>query len=381
MAMTAVSCGTVVTGQCEFQSLLRRAADEGASDLLLVAGSRPCVFVRGHWVDLDEPTLAANAVDSLILTHLSERQRGVFDREMDVDVGLDVEGVGRIRVNLHRQQRTLAAAIRFIPQRIPDLEDLNLPPIVADLTDVPRGLVLVTGGTGSGKSTTLAAMIQRINRTRRAHVITLEDPIEYEFSNDRCIIEQREVGVDVPSFAGALRHVVRQKPDVIMVGEMRDRETISTTLTAAEIGHLVIATMHTVTAGQTIERIVDVFEASQQPYVRVQLANTLRAVLCQSLVPADSPQGLIPVTEVMMRTPAVARAIRDNELHLLGAMIETGQNEGMHPFDRSLAEWVQRGVVQTEHALARAVDAQSLRRQLQRSSSQASGRRAKRTAK
>ena len=355
------------SGRDRLESVLKRAADVGASDLLLVADCPPCALSRGSWCDLDAQRLAPGDVEALVLSFLTDAQRQALDKSGDVDLGLDVEAVGRIRVNVHRQRRTLAAAIRFIADHPPEFDDLNLPAAIARFADLPRGLVLVTGGTGSGKSTTSAALIERINRTRRAHVITLEDPIEYRFTNDQCIIEQREIGIDAPSFAGALRHVVRQKPDVILVGEMRDRETIATTLTAAELGHLVIATMHTVSAAQTIERIVDVFDGAQQAYVRIQLAVTLQAVVCQTLLRADTPCGLVPATEVMVRTPAVARAIRDNELHLLGGMIETGRNRGMHLLDHKLAELVARGVLAVDEAMARVVDAEAFRRQLDRS--------------
>jgi twitching motility protein PilT len=227
-------------------------------------------------------------------------------------------------------------------------------------------LVLVTGGAGTGKSTTLAAIIDRLNHTRRAHVITLEDPIEYAFVNDTCVIEQREIGVDAPSFASALRHVVRQIPDIIMIGEMRDLDTIAAALTAAETGHLVFATLHTMSAAQTVERIVDVFDSRQQPYVRTQLATCLQAVVCQTLFANELHGGRVPATEVMVRTPGIARAIRDNEVHLIPGMIETGRQQGMHTLDTSIADLVARGLICRDVALTRACDPEQMQKRISR---------------
>lgn len=350
----------------QFRDLLNRAASAGASDLVLVADTPPAVLIDGAWTHLDAPPLAAAQLEIMLLAAIDPRHRAILNAELDVDLALDDPNFGRCRVNLHRQKRSLAAAVRFVARAIPAIETLNLPEKVIELADLPRGLVLVTGGTGTGKSTTIAAMIDRINHTRRAHVITLEDPIEYVFENDQCVIEQREIGVDAPSFASALRHVVRQIPDIIMIGEMRDLETIATALTAVETGHLVIASLHTINAAQTIERVVDVFEPSQQHFVRTQLANTLQAVICQTLFTNQRDGGRIPAVEVLVRTPAVTRAIRDNQIHLIPGMIETGRQFGMCTLDAAIADCVFEGQISPEAALAKAVDPAQLERKLGR---------------
>jgi len=347
-------------------ALLADARDRGASDVLLLAQCPPCVLLNGYWEDLSAETLDAAAVEDMLLALLDDKQRDVLNETADVDLAIQHPTLGRFRVNIHRQRRTLAAAIRLIPDRIWSFDDLNLPEQVQRLADLPRGLVLITGGTGTGKSTTIAAMIDRINHNRRAHVITLEDPIEYVFSNDRCIIEQREIGVDAPSFASALRHVVRQRPDIIMIGELRDLDTIATALTAVETGHLVIASLHTITAAQTIERIVDVFEPAQQHCVRIQLANTIQAVVCQTLFASECSEGVVPATEILIRTPAIARVIRDNEIHLIPGMIETGRELGMHTMDGSIAELVTAGTIPASAGLARAIDPDQLEKRLAR---------------
>jgi len=269
---------------------------------------------------------------------------------------------GRIRINLHRQRGDWAAAMRLIPRRIPPLESLNLPDIVAEWVNRPRGLVLVTGPTGSGKSTTLAAIVQRANQSHDYHVITLEDPIEYEFSHGTCLIEQRQIGDDCPSFAEALRHVVRQRPDVILVGELRDRETIAAALAAAETGHLVLATLHTNSAPATVERIIDLFDQERQNQIRIQLAGCLQCILCQSLVTDRATGGLLPATEVLVATTAVRRAIRDGQTHLIDGMLETGQAAGMHSLEQDLARLLADGRISLDDALALCSDPEKLNR-------------------
>jgi len=346
--------------------LIRRAHQRQASDLILVAGSRASIYRQGEMEPLDGDPLRSTDLDQMILSVLNDGQRERLAADRDLDCSMGVTGVGRFRVNLHYQRGSLAAAIRFIPDRIPSLAELNLPPIVGQFADYPRGLVLVAGGTGQGKSTTLAAVIAQINRSQARHVITLEDPIEYSFRHDRCIIEQREIGADSPSFASALRHVVRQKPDVILVGEMRDLETISTALTAAETGHLVLASLHTIGAAQTVERIVDVFDARQQPQVRTQLANTLRAILCQNLFRNERDGGMVPACEILVNTSAISRAVRENEIHLIYSMIETGGKWGMQPMDAAVAALVADGRVSPRAALSKAADPDRLERLLAR---------------
>ncbi len=342
--------------------LMKHARKIEASDLILVAGKAPCVYVHGRLNALDAEPLTAQQLDEMLRAFLTEDQWRQLEETGDVDFSQGTREVGRARVNVHRQRGSHAAAIRFLSTAIPSFEELNLPGKLSELSQLPRGLVLVTGSTGSGKSTTLAAMIEYVNEHFDRHIITLEDPIEFLFTHRRCVIEQREIGDDSPSFAQALRHVVRQKPDVILVGEMRDRETIATALTAAETGHLVLGTLHTNSAAQAVERVIDVFDAAHQPQIRIQLANTLHAVISQTLLRREDQRGMIPAIEIMMITPALRRAIRDSDTHLIPGMIETGQKFGMCTMDQSLADLVATGVVSAEAATARAADPEKLRR-------------------
>jgi twitching motility protein PilT len=305
---------------------------------------------------------------------LSKQRREQFDRDGDLDWSAPLGELvgpshdGRIRVNLHRQRGDWAAAIRFIAARPPRLESLNLPDVVGDWIGLPRGLVLVTGPTGAGKSTTLAAMIQRANELYNLHVITLEDPIEYEFEHGTCLIEQRQIGDDSPSFAAALRHVVRQRPDLILVGEMRDRETIAAALTAAETGHLVLATLHTSSAPATLARIIDVFDQERQGQTRLQLAASLRCIVCQSLLPDRAGGGVVPATEVLIANTAIRRAIRDGQEHQIDGMLETGQQVGMHSLEQDLARLVGAGRISYDDAVACCSDMDKLQRRMGSSS-------------
>ncbi len=343
-------------------TLLIAAKRTGASDLLLAAGAPPSIYVNTRMDILAKEPLGASELNDMIAAFLNAKQRERLNQYRDLDFSIGRADLGRCRINIHYQRRSLAVAVRFINSDIPELEELNLPPHLAELAELPRGLVLITGPTGSGKSTTLAALLQRINRRRRAHVITLEDPIEFAFKNDKSIIEQREIGDDSPSFADALRHVVRQKPDVILVGEMRDLETISAALTAAETGHLVLASLHTNTAAQTIERVVDVFDSRRQQQIRVQLGATLRAIACQALFPNERDGGMVPAVELMTITPAIARAIRDNNTHLIDGMIETGGQHNMQTLDAAIAALVREGVISRDSAMAKAAEPERLER-------------------
>ncbi len=347
-------------------TLLTAAKRTGASDLLLVAGAPPSIYVNTRMDILAKEPLGTSELDDMIAALLNTKQRERLNQHRDLDFSIGRADLGRCRVNIHYQRRSLAVAVRFVEPKIPGLEELNLPPRLAELADLPRGLVLVTGPTGSGKSTTLAALLQCINRQRRAHVITLEDPIEFAFENDKSIIEQREIGDDSPSFADALRHVVRQKPDVILVGEMRDLETVSAALTAAETGHLVLASLHTNTAAQTIERVMDVFDSRRQQQVRVQLGATLRAIACQALFPNERDGGMVPAVELMIMTPAIARAIRDNNTHLIDGMIETGGQHGMQTLDAAIAALVREGLISRDSAMAKTAEPERLERLLGR---------------
>ncbi|MCG3179291.1 MAG: Twitching mobility protein [Phycisphaerae bacterium] len=355
--------------------LLQSACRLHASDLVLAAGAAPTVWVHGRMRTMDDwPTpLEAGAVGELFAPLLSDDQRDRLQRCGDLDWSASLDGLladeqegdlARIRVNLHRQRGDLAAAVRFISRHVPTLESLNLPAVVGEWVDLPRGLVLVTGPTGAGKSTTLAAMVQQANRTHDYHVITLEDPIEYQFEHGRCLIEQRQIGEDCPGFAEALRHVVRQRPDVILVGEMRDRETIAAALTAAETGHLVLATLHTSSAPATLARIIDVFDHERQGQIRLQLAGSLQCILCQCLLPDRLGGGVVPATEVLIAGTAIRRAIRDGAEHQIDAMLETGGGLGMHSLEQDLARLVDEGRIALDDAAARCDDVEKLNRRL-----------------
>ncbi len=345
-------------------SWLIAANDADASDLLLVAGAPPSIYINTSLQNLTDKRLHAAELNDMIMEFLDEGQRERLIQRRDLDFSFSHARVGRCRINIHYQRRSLAVAVRLIDSNIPNLKALSLPARMTELADLPRGLVLITGPTGSGKSTTLAALLDEMNRHRRAHVITLEDPIEFAFTNRKSIIEQREIGDDSPSFAAALRHVVRQKPDIIMVGEMRDLETITATLTAAETGHLVLASLHTNSAPQTIDRIVDTFDSQRQEQIRSQLSLTLRAIACQTLFHNERDGGMVPAVELMIMTPAIARAIRDNNTHLISGMIETGAQQGMQTLDAAIAQLVQRGLIGHEAALSKTTDPARLERLL-----------------
>jgi twitching motility protein PilT len=344
--------------------LFAQMTQRKASDMALVPGAPPAIWVCGRMTPLGDVALTDEQIERAFLPGLTEVQRERLAQCGDVDYSVGKKGLGRLRINLHRQRGSYSAALRLIGHDIAAFEDLNLPPRLRDLADLPRGLVLVTGGAAAGKSTTLAAMIEYMNQRYAYHIITLEDPIEYAFRHGRSLIEQREIGLDSPSFASALRHVVRQRPDVVLIGEMRDLETISAALTAAETGQLVLATLHTNSAGQTVDRIIDIFPASQQTQVRVQMANCLQGIACQTLLRDQLNDSLIPAVELLVATPAIRRAIRDSETHLLTGMIEMGKTLGMQSMDMAIAELVKSGRVDAQDALACAQDAEKLRRLL-----------------
>jgi len=341
-----------------FDLLKRR----GASDLVFAPGSGAVLWVAGVMEVLDGNAMTAGQIESIFRPLLNEDRRRRYERTGDVDFSTERDGAGRLRLNVHRTNSGMAAAIRFIPSKVPSFETLKLPMKVLELADLPHGLVLVTGGAGTGKSTTLASMIEYINGRYAYHIVTMEDPIEFRFTHARGVVEQREVGLDCESFASALRHVVRQRPDVIMVGEMRDLETIAAALTAAETGHLVLASLHTNSAPQTVDRIIDIFPPNQQRQVRVQLSAALQGVVCQSLFHDERDGGMVPAVELMLCTPAVRRAIRDDETHLLAGMIEMGKSAGMSSMDESIAALVRDGAVAAAAARTRAHNAEKLQK-------------------
>ncbi len=343
-----------------FELVIRR----GASDIIFTPGVPPAIWVSGEMIITEFEMMEPGRIEEVFMPLLTAEQTDLLQTVGDIDFAIGKHGVGRFRINIHRQRGTLSVAMRFIPQKVPDFEQLRLPERIIEFARLPRGLVLVTGGSGAGKSTTLAAMIEFINDNYAYHIITLEDPIEYTFRHKRSLIEQREVGVDTSSFASALRHVVRQKPDVVLIGEMRDLETISAALTAAETGHLVLATLHTTSAVQTINRIIDVFPAEQQGQIRVQLSAILQGVVCQTLLHDQLTDGMVPAVEIMAPTPAIRRVIRDSETHLLAGMIETGQSQGMQTLDMAISRLVADRRVTTEDAMANAQDPEKMRRLL-----------------
>ena len=346
------------------EDLFDTVVERKASDLLFVPGAPPIIWVAGHMHRIGDVDLTHDDVAATFLPLLNEQQKARLERDGDVDFSAGRAKVGRFRINLHRQRETLAVAMRHIPHDIPRFEDLKLPGTILQLANCPNGLVLVTGGTGVGKSTTLASMINYMNLNFAHHIITLEDPIEFAFRHGKSIIEQREIGHDCPSFSMALRHVVRQRPDVIFVGEMRDLETISAALTAAETGHLVLASLHTSSADDAVNRMIDVFNGDRQLQVRVQLSDTLRGVVCQTLFHDELDGTQAPAIECMMATPAVRRAIRESQTHLLRGMMETGAGQGMRLMEASVADLVRQGRVSRSVALQRARDPIALERMI-----------------
>jgi twitching motility protein PilT len=347
--------------------LLRRMTELEASDLHVTAGSEPVVRVRGRLERLDGcEKLTPDSLRDLLYRILSTEQQKVLEVKRSVDMAYSLPGVARFRVNVFFQRATLGAAFRMIPTQIKSLEELGLPEHLNELAAQPRGLVLVTGPTGSGKSTTLATMIDQINRTRQEHILTIEDPIEFLHWHRSCIVNQREVGPDTPSFADALRAALRQDPDVVLVGEMRDLETISTALTAAETGHLVFATLHTQSAPQTIDRIIDVFPAEQQDQVRIQLAGTLQGIVTQTLVPTADGRGRIAALEILIPDDAVRNLIRQGKIEQIYSVIQTGTSRGMQTMEQALADLVLRKVITREVALNRSSRPEQLESLLER---------------
>jgi twitching motility protein PilT len=332
--------------------LLMHVLDTGASDLHLTSGARPSVRLNGELKQLeDEPILTPPVIQRVMYAALTQKQREKFEEALELDFAYSVPGRARFRVNLYRQRDALGAAFRIIPFEIRKLEDLGVPPSVANFASLPRGFVLVTGPTGSGKSTTLASLIDLANRTRSEHIMTVEDPIEFLHRHQKCIVNQREVGEDTWSFQNALKHVLRQDPDIILVGEMRDLETISVALTAAETGHLVFATLHTQDAAQTIDRIIDVFPTNQQQQVRVQLAGSLQGVVCQTLAKTRDGHGRAVATEVLVATPAIRNLIREGKTHQIYSAMQAGAKHGMHTMDQHLADLVMKGRITYEMGL------------------------------
>jgi twitching motility protein PilT len=342
--------------------ILLEVLERDASDLHLSVGSPPIVRINGTLERLDYPRLGANDTRELIYSILSQDQRQRLENDWEMDFSYSVPGRARFRVNAYFQRNSLGAAFRLIPVNIKKLDDLGLPKALHNLTTKPRGFVIVTGPTGSGKSTTLAAMIDEINESRDEHIMTIEDPIEFLHRHKKCMVNQREVGADTKSFNRALKSVLRQDPDVILVGEMRDTETMATALTAAETGHLVFATLHTQDAPQTIDRIIDVFPPHQQEQIRVQLSTTLMGVCTQQLLPTRDGRGRIVACELLIPTPAVRNLIREGKTHQIYSVMQTGTQYGMITMDAALADLVRRGILSRELAERRSSTPEDLRR-------------------
>jgi len=344
--------------------LLAHAARRSASDLLLVTGAPVALRVDGKLTPAAGPALAADDTRNLLLPLLTTAQYQELQRNKSIDFCFSRESIGRFRANVHHQRGTLAGSIRLLPARIPTLESLHLPATLQRLAEARQGLVLITGSTGCGKSSTLAALIDAMNTLRRDHIVTIEDPVEFVHSNRNSIVEQIEVGHDAPEFAGSVRSIMRQTPDVILVGEMRDPETIATVLTAAETGHLVLSTLHTNDTSQAVSRVLDSFPQGNQPQIRQQLSLAMLAIVAQQLVPAADGSGRYPAVEIMMGTPAVRNLIRKGEDHQLYTAISTGRSEGMITMEQSLAEMVRAGRITRETASAHCFRSEDLRRYL-----------------
>jgi twitching motility protein PilT len=349
----------------DFADCLKQTVELNASDLHMTVGSPPMVRVRGELRALDAyPPLTSKDTRDLIYSILSNDQRKKLEQEWQVDFSYSVPSHGRFRVNAYMQRASVGAAFRLIPAEIKSIEQLGLPSSVHEFVKKPRGFVLVTGPTGSGKSTSLAAMIDEINRTRKEHILTIEDPIEFLHRHKSCVVNQREIGSDAQSFALGLKAALRQDPDVILVGEMRDLETISTALTAAETGHLVFATLHTQDTAQTIDRIIDVFPPHQQQQVRVQLSVALQGIMTQQLLPTADGSGRVACTEVLSITPAVRNLIREGKTHQIHSVLQTSASKGMQSMDAALATLVRAGKITRELAETRSSTPEELRRLL-----------------
>lgn len=348
--------------EMHLDSLLSELVAARGSDLHLSAGLPPSLRVDGHISPLEHDVMTGSEIRRMVYDVLTQKQRERFEEQLELDASHSVPTLGRFRMNVFLQKDSVGAAIRAIPSEVVPFEKLGLPGPVANFAELPRGLVLVTGPTGSGKTTTQASLIDRINKSRAVHIMTVEDPIEFLHQHRKAVVNQREVGEDTRSFSEALRHVLRQDPDVILLGEMRDLETISAALTAAETGHLVFGTLHTQDAPQSIDRVIDVFPASQQTQIRVQLAASLQGVVTQQLLPLATGRGRAVATEVLVATPAVRNLIREGKTHQIYSAMQAGGQYGMQTMDHSLSQLVKRGMVSMQSALERCSDPDDLRR-------------------
>ena len=332
--------------------LLRQMKQQGASDLHLTSGSAPYMRIHGDMVKLNYKNVSPETCQGLIFEILTDKQKELFTEDWDLDLSYPLAGVGRFRVNVFMQRHGVSGVFRLIPEEIKTIKELDLPEQLATLIDVSEGLVLVTGPTGSGKSTTLASLIHTINKENQAHIITVEDPIEFVHENQRCLISQREIASHTKSFNAALRAALREDPDIILVGEMRDLETISLAITAAETGHLVFGTLHTNSAIKTIDRVIDVFPEGQQTQIRVMLSESLRGVVAQALLPRPDHNGRVPVVEILVNVPAVANLIREGKTHQIANVMQTGRAHGMVTFESAIHELIHKGLISKEDGMS-----------------------------
>jgi len=340
----------------QIKELLITTKEKDASDLHLNVGIPPVLRMNGKLTKLDLPELTPEITHEMIYSILNERQKADFEKYGELDLSYELANVARFRINVFKHRRGEGAAFRLIPEKIKSLSELNLPTIISSFAEKDKGLVLITGPTGSGKSTTLASLIDIINKNRYDNVITIEDPIEFIHYHKNCLITQREVGSHTESFASALRSALREDPDVILVGEMRDLETISMALTAAETGHLVFSTVHTISAGETVERIIDVFPPHQQNQVRMQIAGSLLGIVAQTLIPTLDGKGRVPALEIMIANPAIRNLIREGKVHQIPSTIQISKKDGMQSLDQSLKDLVIEGKISQEDAVKKAID-------------------------
>ncbi len=352
----------------DISELLEKLVKEGGSDLHISSNLPPAIRIDGKLKRMDYPPLAPDDVENLLFPMLSNEQRRRLEQEWELDFSYGIEGLSRFRVNFYKDKGNYAAAFRTITSKVPTFDQLGLPEIVRTTAEKPRGLILVTGPTGSGKSTTLAAMIDYINSTRAEHILTIEDPIEFVHTSKTSIVHQRELGMDTRSFANALKSALREDPDIILVGEMRDHETIALALTAAETGHLVFGTLHTSSASQTVDRIIDVFPEGQQQQIRVQLANSLQAVFAQTLLPKIQPDGTkkgrVMAQEIMLVTPAIANLVRESKAAQIYSTIQMNQGMGMQTLEMALANLYKQKLVTLEDALSKTSRPEELKRMI-----------------
>ncbi len=350
------------------EELLEMVVEKGGSDLHISSGLPPIIRIDGELIRTEHPAFTPEDVEKALFPMLTNDQRRKLEQEWELDFSYGIHGLGRFRINIYKERGNYAAAFRSITSKIPTIDDLKLPSIVREVAEKPRGLVLVTGPTGSGKSTTLASMINHINKTRADHILTIEDPVEFIHSSQKSIVHQRELGQDTRSFANAIRAALREDPDVILVGEMRDLETIGLALTAAETGHLVMGTLHTSSASQTIDRIVDAFPGDQQQQIRVQLSNSLLGVFSQTLVPKlcedGRKKGRVLAQEIMLVTPAIANLIRESKAAQIYSSIQTGTALGMQTLETSLKDLYQNKLITYEDALSKTSRPDDLKRML-----------------